>query len=77
MDEYALLPLWLDAGLVGILILLNGFFAAAELAMISARRSRVQQLAGTGDVRARRVLSLQDDPDRFLAYLEAPIPPEG
>jgi putative hemolysin len=73
MDGPALLPLWLEVAFVGILILCNGFFAAAEIAMISARRSRVQQLAGTGDVRARRVLSLQDDPDRFLATVQVGV----
>jgi putative hemolysin len=73
MDGPALLPLWLEVAFVGILILCNGFFAAAEIAMISARRSRVLQLAGTGDVRARHVLSLQDDPDRFLATVQVGV----
>jgi putative hemolysin len=58
---------------VGALILLNGFFAAAEIAMISARRSRIQQMAGAGDARAARVVSLQDDPDRFLATVQVGV----
>jgi len=73
MDASLLPPLWLEILLVGVLILLNGFFAAAEIALISARRSRIQQLAGEGDARARRVAALQDDPDRFLATVQIGI----
>ena len=65
--------LWLEASLVGALILLNGFFAASEIAMISARRSRLQQLAATGDARAQRVLGLKEDPDRFLATAQVGV----
>lgn len=70
MEGSILLPLWLDIALVAILILGNGFFAAAEIAMVSARRSRVQQLGAGGDVRAQRVMGLQADPDRFLATVQ-------
>lgn len=62
--------LWVGAILIGTLILLNGFFAGAEIALISARRSRIQQLAATGDGRARRVSLLQEDPERFLATVQ-------
>jgi putative hemolysin len=58
---------------VGALILANGFFSAAEIALISARQSRVQQLAGAGDQRARRVLDLQKDPDRYLATVQVGV----
>ena len=67
MDGSVFSGLWLEASIVGTLIILNGFFAASEIAMISARRSRIQQLAATGDARAQRVLGLKEDPDRFLA----------
>ena len=67
MDGSVFSGLWLEASIVGTLIILNGFFAASEIAMISARRSRIQQLAATGDTRAQRVLGLKEDPDRFLA----------
>ena len=62
--------LWLEAVLIGVLIVVNGFFAGAEIALVSARRSRIQQLADGGDIRARRVARLQEDPDRFLAQLK-------
>ncbi len=65
--------LWLEALFIGTLILLNGFFAAAEIALVSARRSRVRQIAAGGDPRAERVAHLQEDPDRFLATVQIGI----
>ena len=50
-----------------LLILANGFFAAAEMAIVAARRSRLQQLADEGDKRAKAALELIRDPTRFLA----------
>jgi putative hemolysin len=70
MDTLAFPTLWQEAILIGTLILLNGFFASAEIALISARRSRIQQLAAEGDGRAQRVSRLQEDPDRFLATVQ-------
>lgn len=70
MDSVVFQGLWLEAIFVGALILLNGFFAGSEIALISARRSRIQQLAAEGDPRAQRVTALQEDPDRFLATVQ-------
>jgi putative hemolysin len=50
-----------------LLTLLEGFFVAAEIALVSIRRSRVDQLVDEGNARARRVRRLLDDPGRFLA----------
>ncbi len=68
MDE-----LLLEAGLILALILLNGFFAAAEIAVVSARRSRLQALAAAGHPGARRVLALREDPGRFLSTVQVGI----
>ncbi len=65
--------LWVEALFIGTLILLNGFFAGAEIALVSARRSRVRQLAAGGDPRAERVARLQEDSDRFLATVQIGI----
>ena len=48
-------PLALGAAVV--LLALNGFFVAAEFALLAARRSRIEQLAGEGDKRARHALN--------------------
>ena len=49
------------------LTLLEGFFVAAEIALVSVRRSRIDQLVEEGRPSARRVRRLIDDPGRFLA----------
>jgi len=63
----------LEVSLILALILLNGFFAAAEMAVVSTRRSRLQALAADGHPDARRVLALQQDPGRFLSTVQIGI----
>jgi putative hemolysin len=70
MDASLLQGLWLEGMLIGLLILGNAFFAGAEIALVSARRSHIQQLASAGDGRARRASLVQQDPDRFLATVQ-------
>jgi putative hemolysin len=55
------------------LILANGFFAAAEIAIITARRSRLEQQAGSGDPAARIAAELARDPTRLLAITQVGI----
>lgn len=55
---------------VAILIVLNGLFAGAEIAVVSARRSVLQARANAGDRKAAAVLRLKADPDRFLATVQ-------
>jgi len=50
-----------------LLTLLEGFFVAAEIALVSIRRSRVEQLVEEGKPGAARVKRLLDEPGRFLA----------
>jgi putative hemolysin len=50
-----------------VLTLLEGFFVAAEIALVSIRRSRVEQLVEEGRPGARRVQKLVSEPGRFLA----------
>ena len=56
-----------------LLILINGFFSASEVAVISLRRSRIQELADAGEGRASTIQRLKDDPDRFLATIQIGI----
>jgi putative hemolysin len=56
--------------LIAFLILLNGFFAASEIALISARKSRVRHLAKAGNAAAQRVQRFQEKPERFLATVQ-------
>ena len=53
-----------------VLTLLEGFFVASEIALVSIRRSRVEQLVDEDRAGARRVQRLLDDPGRFLAVCQ-------
>ncbi len=62
-----------DILLITILILANGFFAASEIALISARSARLQTRANDGDKRALSALRLQAKPAEFLATVQVGI----
>ena len=65
--------LLLELLLIFLLILLNGFFAAAEISLISLRKSRVRHLVKSGNLIARRIQKLQEDPERFLATIQTGV----
>lgn len=56
--------------LIGALILLNAFFAMAEIALVSVRKTRIKQLAEEGVHQAQTVQKLLQDPTRFLATVQ-------
>jgi len=58
---------------IGVLILINSLFVAAEIALVTVRRSRLQQMIEKGDRGARRVARLIADPSRFLAVIQIGI----
>lgn len=55
------------------LVAVNGYFAAAEISLVSARRAVLKMEADDGSVRARAVLRLTADPSRFLAAIQVGI----
>ncbi len=59
--------------LVLLLVLANGFFVAAEFALVSLRRSRIQLLADGGSGAAKRVLALLDNLNAFLSAAQLGI----
>ncbi len=62
-------PFFIVASIV-LLLLGNGFFSGSEIAIISARRSRIERLADQGSRAAARVRELQDNMDQFLATVQ-------
>lgn len=60
----------LELTVIVLLIFLNGYFAAAEIALISLRKSRVRHLVKSGSRAALRVQRLQEQPERFLATVQ-------
>ena len=63
----------MEALIILVLILLNGFFAMAEIAVVSSRKVRLEQLAREGDRQARRALELANAPARFLSTVQIGI----
>lgn len=56
-----------------LLILLNGIFAMVEIAVVSARKSRLQHLANEGNKNAQAALELANSPNRFLSTVQIGI----
>jgi putative hemolysin len=66
------MPVW-ELLVVAFLILLNGFFAMSELAVVSSRRARLEQMAEQNVRGAKAALGLIDDPTRFLSTVQVGI----
>ncbi len=67
------LLLGFEIAITFVLFLANGFFAASEISIVSARRSRLQQMADAGRKSAEQALDLAEHPDRFLATVQVGI----
>jgi putative hemolysin len=65
--------IWLELAVVVGLIVLNGLFAMAEMAIVSSRRIRLQQMAENGSRGASRALALAENPSRFLSGVQVGI----
>lgn len=63
----------IDLLILMLLILLGGVLAGAEMALVTARRGRLEQRAEEGSVRARAALQLRRHPERFLASVQVGI----
>ena len=58
---------------IAILILFNGYLAGTEIAVVTARKSRIKQMAESGKRNAKIFLRLKEEPDRFLATIQIGI----
>src|ERR1700684_44714 len=65
--------LWLQLAIIFLLILVNGFFAMAEMAVVSARKARLQHAADSCRAGAAVALELERDPGRFLSTVQIRI----
>lgn len=59
--------------IVLLLVLINGVFAMCEIAIVSSRKARLQQLANTGNQKAQTALELANTPNRFLSTVQVGI----
>ena len=64
------MTLFLELLAVAVLILLNGYFVAAEYALVTVRRTRMHELEQEGNRRARVVLGITAEPPRFIAAMQ-------
>ncbi|HEX8480104.1 MAG TPA: hemolysin family protein [Telluria sp.] len=55
------------------LVFLNGIFAMSEIALMTARKARLQKMADTGDGTAHAALRLGEDPNKFLSTIQIGI----
>jgi putative hemolysin len=62
-----------EIAVIVLLAIANGVFAMSEIAVVSARKARLQHRAAAGDERARAALDLATAPDRFLATVQVGI----
>jgi putative hemolysin len=56
-----------EIAIILLLIIINGIFVMSEIALVSSRKARLQQLASEGDEGARKALELASSPNRFLS----------
>lgn len=73
MEDPGSQSILLQALLLVVLTLLNAFFSASEMAMVSLNRSRVEQKAEEGDRKYIRLLSVLENPNNFLSTIQVGI----
>ncbi len=56
-----------------VLILLNGFFALSEIALVSSKQARIEQMAADGSRGAKATLKLRANSERFLSAIQVGI----
>src|SRR6478735_3382588 len=50
-----------------LLIIINGLFVMSEIALVSARKARLESMANKGDAKAKAALDLAENPEKFLS----------
>ncbi|MBU3656645.1 MAG: HlyC/CorC family transporter [Rhodocyclaceae bacterium] len=63
----------MDVAILVALIAVNALFAMAEVALLTAKRSKLQRMVDAGDHRAAAALELGEDPNRFLSTVQVGI----
>ncbi|MDD6800702.1 MAG: CNNM domain-containing protein, partial [Firmicutes bacterium] len=66
-------PLWGQLLLQLLLILINAFFAATEIAVISLNDKKIRKLSENGDKTAKKMLKMVESPDSFLSTIQIGI----
>jgi putative hemolysin len=72
MDPLPPIP-WIDVAIILALVALNGVFAMSELAIVSARKARLEGMARSGKRGAQTAIDLAADPGKFLSTVQIGI----
>ena len=67
------LSVWVNLGLILLFVAGNAFFVGSEIAISSARRSRIKQMADMGNKAAKTVEMLHNEPERFYSVTQVGI----
>lgn len=73
MDPDPSISLTVQLLFLAVLILINAFFAAAEMAVVSANKNRLKVLAQEGNKKAKLLLKLYEEPNKFLSTIQVAI----
>lgn len=66
-------PMWGQIILLLVLIIINAYFAAAEMAIVSVNKNRIRSLAQEGNKKAQALAGLIDEPNKFLSSIQVVI----
>ncbi|WP_265340010.1 CNNM domain-containing protein [Photobacterium angustum] len=55
------------------LIIINGLFAMSEIALVTAKKNRLQRLADEGNISAQKAIELGESPTQFLSTMQIGI----
>ena len=64
------MTLFLELLALAVLIVLNGFFVAAEYGLVTVRRTKMLELNQQGNRRAHQVLRITESPPRFITAMQ-------
>ncbi|HYE67228.1 MAG TPA: hemolysin family protein [Anaerovoracaceae bacterium] len=73
MDPDPSMSLAVQLLFLALLILINAFFASAEMAIVSVNKNRIKILAQDGNKKARLLLKLYEEPNKFLSTIQVAI----
>src|SRR5215470_5163594 len=73
MEQHSLAEILWRLGAVLALVFANGFFVAAEFAIVTVRKTRIDQLIAEGNRGARAVRRAVSDPDSYIAATQLGI----
>lgn len=66
-------PMWGQIIVLVVLVAVNAYFAAAEIAIVSVNKNRIRTLANEGNKKAKALSKLIDDPNKFLSAIQVVI----